>query len=450
MEKAGIPSVVVTTTGFSALARFTGKAGGVEDLAIAEYPGPLGMHDAQTIARNLEGVVEQIAVALTQSASEPHAGSAAFDPGQTVFSGSEEEIARFFAEKGWSDGLPIVPPTVARVEEFLRYTDRPAREQISVLPSANRRATPWAIAANAVMAGCAPMHMPLLVAAVEALGDERASLNNIGSSSGIFPFALVNGPLAREFGVACGGQAISSGTNPAIGRAIGLIVRNIAGFRPGASYMGTFGYPLAFALAENEAESPWPPFHVEHGYEPGTSTVTIGVTNNWGSAPAPYDTPDKRGAEVALELLSREIVRKTRVFNFPARGPTAESVMLTLLLSPPVAKSLAAAGYSKQDVKQHLYQNTRMTLREFEWVVKYTMIERTTVRERVEAGVLPEEFLGKPDDEVRVLSSPDILHVVVCGDPHRNRVMVLEGGHTRPTTRPITLPAFWSRLRNSA
>jgi hypothetical protein len=121
-----------------------------------------------------------------------------------------------------------------------------------------------------------------------------------------------------------------------------------------------------------------------------------------------------------------------------------------LLLSPPVAKSLAAAGYSKQDVKQRLYESTRMTLGEFEWVVKYTMIERTTVRERVEAGLLPEEFLGQTGDEVRILSSPDLLHVVVCGDPHRNRVMVLEGGHTRPTTRPIALPEYWSRLRNSA
>jgi hypothetical protein len=81
-----------------------------------------------------------------------------------------------------------------------------------------------------------------------------------------------------------------------------------------------------------------------------------------------------------------------------------------------------------------------MSLREFEWVLKYTMIMRTTLRERVEAGILPPEFLGKPDDRVQVLSSPDILHIVVCGDPHRNRVMVLEGGHTQPTTRKIAWP----------
>ena len=366
-------------------------------------------------------------------------------PRNIVCTGSPDDINRFFTGKEWSDGLPIVAPTVARVEQFLRYTDRAADEQIAVLQSANLRATPWNIAVNAVMAGCAPAHMPLLIAAVEALGDERCSLNNIGSSSGIFPFLLVNGPLAKRLGIESGAQVISRGANPVIGRAIGLIVRNIAGFRPGASYMGTFGYPLAFALAEHE-DSPWEPFHVGQGFDRHANTVTVGVTNNWGAAPAPYDTPDKAGAQVALELLCREITGKTRLFNFPGRGPDAEAVMITLLLSPPVAKSLADAGYSKDDVKRYVYEHTRMRLADFEWVLKYTNIARTTSREKVAEGVFPQAFLGAPDDLVRVLSSPDILHIMVCGDPHRNRVMVLEGGHTQPTTREIRLPANWDAL----
>ena len=366
-------------------------------------------------------------------------------PRDIVCTGTPADINRFFIGKEWSDGLPIVAPTVARVEHFLRYTERAADEQIAVLQSANLRATPWNIAVNAVMAGCAPAHMPLLIAAVEALGDERCSLNNIGSSSGIFPFVLVNGPLAKQLGIESGAQVISRGANPVIGRAIGLIVRNIAGFRPGASYMGTFGYPLAFALAEHE-DSPWEPFHVGQGFDRHVNTVTVGVTNNWGAAPAPYDTPDKAGAQVALELLCREITGKTRLFNFPGRGPDAEAVMITLLLSPPVAKSLADAGYSKDDVKRYVYEHTRMRLADFEWVLKYTNIARTTSREKVEEGVFPQAFLGAPDDLVRVLSSPDILHIMVCGDPHRNRVMVLEGGHTQPTTREIKLPANWDAL----
>ena len=363
-----------------------------------------------------------------------------------VCTGTVEEINRFFVSKEWTDGLPIVPPTIERVEAFLKFTDRSPDEVIAVLPSANLGATPWNIAVNAIMAGCSPEHMPLILAAVEALGDERCCLGSLGSTSGIFPYILINGPIVKQLGIEHGAQLVSRGPNPAIGRAVALIVRNVAGFRPGTSYMGTFGYPLAFTLAESDEQTPWEQFHVEHGFDRNASTVTIGVTNNWGASPAAYDTPDQSGAETALQLLAREITHKTRLFNFPGTGPDAETVMITLLISPSVAKSLAAAGYTKQDVIRLVYEKAQMPLREFDWVLKYTAIMRTTARERAEEGVFPKEFMGDPEDIVRILSSPDVLSVVVCGDPHRNRVMVLEGGHTRPTTKPVKLPSNWDEL----
>jgi len=212
--------------------------------------------------------------------------------------------------------------------------------------------------------------------------------------------------------------------------------------------MGTFGYPLAITLAEQE-DSPWLPFHVDAGFGRDESTVTIGVTNNWGSSPSPYATADKNGAQTALELLCREIVKKTRLFNFPARGPDAEKIMVTLLLSPPVAKSLAEAGYSKQDVRRYIYEHATMRLEDFDWVLQYTATMRTNARKQVEAGVLPPEFAGAAGDMVKVLSSPDVLHMIVCGDPNRNRVMVMEGGHTQPTTRRVRLPSNWSALSSA-
>jgi hypothetical protein len=435
--------VVITTSGFSVLARFTGKAGGVDDLHIAEYPGPLGIHETPEIEQNIASVlVDRIVAGLTSHAGGITAKStAAHDPGTIVFAGTAEEVDRYFLEQEWSDGLPVVAPTVERVERFLRYTDRKPDEEIAILPSANLRATPWNIAVNGVMAGLAPRHMPLLIAAVEALADPECRLASIGSSSGIFPFVLVNGPLAKEFGFESGAQLASRGSNPALGRAVGLIVKNIAGFRPGASYMGTFGYPLGFAIAENEDESPWEPFHVSRGFTRAQSTVTIGVTNNWGPSPAAYSAEGQSGAQSALELIAKEIKSSTRLFNFPAQGADAERVMLTILMSPSIAKSLAEAGYDKEKIRQHLHANTRMTLREFDWVLKYTTISGQSARERAEEGVFPPEFAGPPDQEVRVLSSPDILHIVVCGDPHRNRVMVLEGGHTYPVTREVKLKA---------
>jgi len=444
---------VITTTGFSAQARFTGKAWGVEGLQIAEYPGPLGIHDENQIAKNVEsslfdGVVKGLTNVSGITRTEANRGLN--NHHGIVCTGTADEINRFFALNEWTDGLPFVPPTKERVEEFLKFTDRSPDEVIAVLPSANLGATPWNIAVNAVMAGCHPEHMPVILAAVEALGDERCCLGSLGSTSGIFPYILINGPIVKELGIEHGAQLVSRGPNPAIGRAIALIVRNIAGFRPGTSYMGTFGYPLAFTLAESEDQTPWEQFHVQQGFDRTTSTVTIGVTNNWGASPAAYETPDQSGAETALQLLAREITHKTRLFNFPGSGPDSETVMITLLISPSVAKSLAAAGYTKQDVIRLVYEKSRMPLRDFDWVLKYTAIMRTTARERAEAGVFPKEFMGDPDDIVRILSSPGVLSVVVCGDPHRNRVMVLEGGHTRPTTKLVKLPKNWEELLESS
>ncbi|MDP2396960.1 MAG: hypothetical protein Q8M53_01225 [Burkholderiales bacterium] len=418
------------------------------DLNVSEYPGPLGIHDTAQIAKNIEGkLLDQIINGLTVGSDTAETVTASSNPHDVVFTGTESEVSDYYEAKEWSDGLPIVAPTIERVERFLEFTDRKPDEVVAVLQSANLQATPWNIAVNGVMAGCRPEHMPLLIAAVEALGEERCNLNNIGSSSSLVPFVLINGPIVAELGIQSGAQLVSRPPNPPIGRAIGLIVRNIAGYRPGSTYMGTFGYPQAFALAEHAEGSPWEPFHVEHGFALDESTVTVGITSNWGSSPAPYDRPEKDGASTTLEMLSREIVKKTRIFMFPGRGPDADTAMLTVLLSPSLAQSLAAAGYSKQDVKKYLHENTRMTLREFEWLCRYMSISGARPQEKVAEGVYPKEFAGAPDDIIQVLSGPEILHIIVCGDPNRNRLMVMEGGHTTPTTKAIVLPKKWAELR---
>lgn len=411
-------------------------------MRVAEYPGSLGIHSLDVIEKNIaKVVVDQIVAGLTTSGSgadDSAAANAAWDPRRIVFSGTLDEINAHFFDKDWTDGLPIVPPTPDRIEKFMTYSAYPADKKIGVLPSANLIATPWNVAANAVMAGCRPEHMPVILAAVEALADEKYNLANIGSSSGHFPYVVVNGPIVDELGITCGGQLISRGPNPAIGRAVGLVIRNIAGFRPGKSYMGTFGYPLAFALAEDEKQSPWEPFHVSQGFSKAASTVTMGVTTNWGSPPEVANGPENRsGAEVALEVLVKEVSKRVRVWDLATRGPLSEHAMITVLMSPPVAKSLAEAGYSKKDVAEYLYENARMPLRNYEWATNHTYPGGMSVRAKVKAGLLPEEFAGAPDDMVRFLAGPEIVHIFVCGDSNRNRVMVMEGGHTQPTTKEI-------------
>jgi hypothetical protein len=111
--------------------------------------------------------------------------------------------------------------------------------------------------------------------------------------------------------------------------------------------------------------------------------------------------------------------------------------MITLLLAPPVAKTLAAAGYSKQDIKQHIYENAKVPVSEINWGLNYGHPEAFTVRKYVEMGIYPPEYQVEPQELVRVLPSPDVLHIVVCGDPDRNRIMTLWSGYVNPVTKKI-------------
>lgn len=445
-EKLGIPSVVVTVKGFKEVAREAAEAAGVVGLRVAAYPGAVGVHQDEIRKNIKEDLFDQIVDGLTKTETdEPVAGLQVEDPKAMVCKGTFEEINEFFLLNEWSDGLPIVPPSIERVEEFLKFTDRSPDEKIAILPQTNLVATPLNIAANAVMAGCRPEHMPLLVAVAEAMGDEHYNLNNIGTTWGVYPYVLINGPIIRQLHIACEGQLISKGPNPSIGRAVGLIVRNIGGYRPGRNYMGTFGYPLAFAIAENEEETPWEPFHVEQGFDRSTSTVTACATVTWGWPPSPYSTTDKTAAQSTLELLSLEVTKKPCLAKLAETGPEGMRNMIMLMLSPPVAKSLADAGYSKQDIKDWIYEHARVPLREIDWNTRYAHPEALTAYEKAELGIYPRDYLVGLDEMVRVLPSSDILHIVVCGDPSRNRVLTLWGGYVNPATREVKLPKNWHR-----
>jgi hypothetical protein len=441
-EKAGIPGVVVTTTGFTAIARAVGRAEGITGLRVAEYPGAVGVHAEALVEENVENVlfgriVDELTRPKAGEAQDSAAGAARGNA--IVFEGTFDEIDAHFRERLWSDGLPIVPPTPERVEAFLAHTARGPDDPIAVLPQANLAATPRNIAANAVMAGCRPEHLPVLIAAVEAIADNGYNLNNIGSTWGVLPFLLVNGPAAARLGIESGAQLVNKGANPALGRALGLIIRNIAGYQHGRNYMGTFGYPLNFVLAENEAQSPWEPYHVERGFGAGDSTVTACGTVTWGWPPAVYGTPRKSAAQAALEMLSLEVTKKPCLGRLVERGPNGFRNMIVILLAPPVAKALAAAGYDKQKIRDYVYEHARVPYRELEFLIEYGHSEAFKIPDMVDRGLMPNEYLVQPEELVRVLPSPDVLDIVVCGDPDRNRVMVLWGGYVSPVTKRIAL-----------
>lgn len=435
--------MVITTTGFTTIAKAAGKAQGVTGLRVAEYPGAVGVHAEALVEQNVENVLfERIVNELTQPRAGEIQDSAtnAKHANAIVFEGTFDEINDYFKSQLWSDELPIVPPTLERVDAFLKHTHRKPDEQIAVLPQANLMATPRNIAANAVMAGCRPEHLPVLIAAVEAIADNAYNLNNIGSTWGVLPFLLINGPAAKKLGIENGAHLISRGANPALGRALGLIIKNIAGYQYGRNYMGTFGYPMNFVVAENEEECPWEAYHVEHGFDKQDNTVTACGTVTWGWPPAIYGTPDKSAAQSALEMLSIETTKKPCLARLVERGPQGFRNMITFLLAPPIAKALASAGYTKQKIREYVYEHARVPYKELEFLIEYGHSEAFKIPDMVERGLLPKEYLVTESDMVRVLPSPDVINIVVCGDPDRNRAMVLWGGYVSPVTKKIEIP----------
>ena len=215
--------------------------------------------------RPADGGVEMSAIALT---SRRH--RAADDA---------EAIELCFA-RGWTDGLPVIPPTPERVARMLEAARlEPARE-ITYIAHRAVSVTAEKVAINAVMAGCRPEYMPVVVAAIEGIGDPRWSYHGPGTSTaGAAVLLVVNGPIARALDVNAGDNLFGPGwrANLTIGRAVRLVMRNVCGSRPGTLDRGTLGHPgkLSYVIAENEAESPWPPLHVERGFRPDQSAVTV-------------------------------------------------------------------------------------------------------------------------------------------------------------------------------
>ena len=192
----------------------------------------------------------------------------------------EAEAVELAFTRGWSDGLPVVPPTEARVRAMLEAAKLEPDRQVAFITHRAVYITAEKVAINAVMAGCRPEYMPVVVAAVEGIGDPRWSYHGPGTSTGgAAVLMIVNGPIARELDINAGDNLFGPGwrANLTIGRAVRLVMRNVCGSMPGLLDRGTLGNPgkLSFVIAENEAESPWTPLHVERGFRREQSTVTV-------------------------------------------------------------------------------------------------------------------------------------------------------------------------------
>ncbi len=262
-----------------------------------------------------------------------------------------DPIEELFA-RGVTDGLPVVPPTPERVQAAVAASGRRADELIAEVAPGHGRATVEKIAINAVMAGCRPEYLPVVIAAVEAMCDEAFALVGVsGTTDAVAPVVVVNGPIRNTLEINCGAGALGPGwrANATIGRALRLVWVNVGGARPGAISMSTFGGPARYAccFGEHEEASPWEPLHVEHGFAPGDSTVAA-------MAGEPLQVVSDPQSRTAPELLST-VARSLEVIGSHKATALGDTL---LVLAPEHARTVAGDGWSKADVRRFLWERT--------------------------------------------------------------------------------------------
>ncbi|MBN2317967.1 MAG: hypothetical protein JXR49_02775 [Acidobacteria bacterium] len=299
---------------------------------------------AEDIAAGIDGALDDIITALTEPLTDEEK-SPQIKTGEQpriAFTGTLEKVNEFYYRKGWGDGLPIIPPTEEAVAEMLTGTDLPADHVVTKLIPRLGKATVEKIAVNAVMAGALPTHMPILIAAVDALSDPKTRFDTFEVSTGSWaPLLVINGPVRNDIHINSSSGMMSPGdiANSAIGRALGLIVKNIGGARKGIEDMGTLGDAMKYSLVigENEENSPWEPLHVEFGYEKEDNTVTVMFPNRYTQT-IPAQT-NAQGIATALAGMR----------------PGALSCMIVI---PDHARIFNQEGWSKKQVKEFIMKNS--------------------------------------------------------------------------------------------
>jgi len=333
-----------------------------------------------------------------------------------------EAVFDFLCARGWSDGLPVIPPTPERVERMLAYCDRDFGETVARIPPRYGAATPIRVAANAVMAGCRPEYFPLVLLALEAMAEGPYNLYGTQATTHpCTPMLIFNGPVAAEVGINSGHNAMGNyfRANAAIGRAVRLALVNIGAAIPGTGDMATAGTPakFTFCVAENEAASPWEPLHVERGFPREASAVTV------IAAEGPHNVNDHESLspEGILTMIAGTMAITGSNNAYYAGQPV-------LAFGPEHAATAASGGMTKAQVKQWLYDHATLPLSKF----SSEGIERRFRRK------LADQFGNAPlDTPVHMWAKPDDLIVIVTGGAGKHSQYVPTFGNTRSVTRVL-------------
>lgn len=453
VEQAGIPTASLACEGFVEVASSAASGLGMPNLPVAMIPGHVDAQSSEELRGNL-GAVTLDAVVEHLTADPPGVPvSQDLSPSAVVFRGSSEDVNRIFYEKGWSDGLPIVPPTRERIAAFLAETpyaadqvaDQAADHVIGTVGPEQRQATLWNIAVNGVMANCRPEYMPLLVALVEVMIDPGYCVEQSGDSTGGEALIVVSGPVIDQLQLNAGQGALRDGyqANTAIGRFWRLYLRNVGGFRPGAGDKCTFGATWRVALAENEAEVRrigWRTFHADRGFRSTDSVVTVGRYTGSGVVGSIYGN---RPEEI-IDYLADGLVRQVGWELAFAVGLAPSTARPLLVISPLVAETFARAGLSKADVQALLFERARLPAQKLERYIgawSNLVAGRRTLNDLAALGLADPVFAESSDPQrlVPIASAPEHFLVVVSGDAMRANAIAFgsNGMHGFPTSKPV-------------
>ena len=458
-EYAGIPAVMIAAPGFTDQAYYTAINNGLPAPRIAVYPGAFASHTTDELIRNTREVLwPQIVEGLTKPISEEElAVNRSRDKGDIrddVYYGTLDEINAWFKEMKWSDGLPVIPPTYEKVTSYLKYTDLTWDSSVATLPIAHRDVKVWHVAVNAVMAGCKPEYMPILLAMTKGLG-APAFRRTLASTHAWIPYCWLNGPVARQLGIDAGQGEINEAANVAIGRYMTLALMNLAGYYVKQDRMGTFGYPMSWTLVEDEASAlaaGWKPYHVRKGFAAGESTITVSSTLLWGNNMAPSTTDPRK----MMELLAWDISERCQF----ALGSGKQYTFRTILMTAPVARILAGKYRNPEALEEDLIEYSRRSVKERAFANyyanpggtkdggKHNLRQYTAHISKTEDAEMTPAPSWYDTDAAEMLTIPTMRRgmtdFIVTGDAARNKVQTMPGGGNE--TVRIELPSNWDAL----
>ncbi|HUC49759.1 MAG TPA: hypothetical protein VMA30_10275 [Xanthobacteraceae bacterium] len=420
IERRGIPTVNVFSTAFAEAARKQAEGRGLYDLPLVKIPHPMHTAPQKTVTERADAAVASLVEQLTTD-TKTSAAARTLDHFDGANDNDDQEM--LFA-RGWTDGLPVVFPTLSKVAAMVEASGRDANEQIGPIPPRWRNATIEKIAINAVMAGCRPDYFPVVLAAIEALLDNDCQLYGIQTATNTTaPLLIVNGPIVDKLGINARGNVFGQGVraNATIGRAVQLVLRNIGGDIAGETDMATHGQAGKFSscIAEAEADSPWTPFHVGAGFAAADSTVTaIGA-----SAPHNIFT---YGCNTGQDILEHFIGAATALGHNNIIFPTGP----LFVVSPEHAGTFARDGLGKTEIQNAIFERARIPLSRF---AKRSVEGLRHRRSRWFAEV------GDPD-HIGVADRPEDINIVVAGGAGIHSLFVPTAFSYRPVTRRVARP----------